>query len=182
MDRTGLLNRLVSSTTNIDNVRKGLATDGEEHEGRIFYERGISEAMAAFKEAQSAADPQTLILAEVAFLQQELQFCNANDTNSQSSLGQAIKSFNDALRSLEAVQGAGYKIAEKTYPQSAKYRFRQMPKDAYHTACISHRTRIQNILRVPGMNMTEKALYQQRLANMTAAQDSYLELQKEALK
>jgi hypothetical protein len=92
------------------------------------------------------------------FLQQELQFCNVNDTDSQSSLSQAIQSFNDALRSLEAVQDAGYKIAE------------------------SHRTRIQNILRVPGMNMTEKAVYQQRLANMTAAQNSYLALQKEALK
>jgi hypothetical protein len=51
MEANGLLNELVSSTIDIDNGRKGLATDGEEHEGRIAYDDGISDIMAAFKEA-----------------------------------------------------------------------------------------------------------------------------------
>jgi hypothetical protein len=145
------------------------------------YEKGIAGALDAFREVQTATDPQAFILSEIVFLQQELQFCSESDNTAKSSLTQAIESFNDALRSLKAAQGKYYKTAEETYPQNIKYRFKQMPKDAFHTACISHRTRIQNILRVPGMNMTEKAVYQQRLENMIAAQNSYFELQKKQL-
>jgi hypothetical protein len=181
LDQIGLLNDLVSCANDIDVGRKGFAIDGGEREGRINYERGISRALTAFQEVHANADPQTLILAELVFLQQELQFCNKIDTDTQGSLTQAIQSFNDALRSLKAVQGTHYKTAEETYPQTPKYRIHGMPKDAFHIACIAHRTRIQNILRVPGMNMTEKAVYQQRFTNMSAAQESYCQLQKTAL-
>lgn len=34
------------------------------------------------------------------------------------------------------------------------------------------------MLRVPGMNMTEKAVYRQHFANMTTAQNSYVVLRK----
>jgi hypothetical protein len=178
MDMTGLLNKLVDSANNIDTGRKGIATKGRESEGRISYERGISGALAAFEDVQAAADPHIFVLAELAFLQQELQFCNEGDTDAHSSLTQAIESFNDALRSLKAVKTEGYKTAEMAFPRHPKYRFRAMPKDSFHIACIAHRTRIQNILRVPGMNMTEKAVYQQRFTNMAAAQNSYFELQQ----
>jgi hypothetical protein len=181
MGPTGLLNNLVLSANQIDRGRKGFTINGEEHNGRINYEDGISAALAAFQEAQAAAEPQTIIFAELAFLQQELQFCNEADNETKSSLTEAIQSFEDALRAFEAVQESGYKTAEKTYPKKPRYRFRQMPKDAFHIACISHRTRIQNILKVPGMNMTEKAVYQQRFANIATAQNSYFELQQERI-
>jgi hypothetical protein len=181
LDQLGLLNRLISYAADIDFGRRGFDIDGQEHEGHLSYTRGISGALEAFKEVQTAKDPQTLILAEIVFLQQEFQFCSKADTDAKNSLTQAIQCFNDALRSLEAVHDAGYKIAEKTYPLSPKYRYHAMPKDAFHIACISHRTRIQNILRVPGMNMTEKAVYQQRFGNMTTAQNSYSGLQQTAL-
>ena len=48
-------------------------------------------------------------------------------------------------------------------------------------ACISHKTRIQNILRAPGIDPIEKALLKQRFANLSAAQNSYIEKQKTAL-
>jgi hypothetical protein len=181
MDRLGLLNELVVGAARLDAGRKGFTIGGKENAGRISYEKGISGTLAAFQEACAGVDPHTLILAELVFLQQELRFCNETDTEAQSSLTQAIQSFNDALRSLEAVKEDGYRIAEKTYPLNSKYRFHGMPKDAFHIACISHRTRIKNILRVPGMNMTEKAVYQQRLTNMSAAQNSYSELQQAVL-
>jgi hypothetical protein len=55
--------------------RKGFATDGEEHQGRLNYEDGIAAASAAFAEASNlrfavTADPQTMILAEEAFAEQ----------------------------------------------------------------------------------------------------------------
>ncbi|GHV91069.1 hypothetical protein AGMMS50268_15720 [Spirochaetia bacterium] len=181
MDLTGFLDSIVDYVDEIGMGRKGLATDGEEHAGRIHYERGISGASNAFHEAQNSADPQIIVLSELVFLQQELQFCNEADTDTRSSLTQAIQSFEDALRSLQAVADAGYKIAEKTYPQNSKYRIQGFPKDAFHLACIAHRTRLRNVLRSPGINMIEKAVLHQRAANLTAAQDSYITKQEAVL-
>ncbi|MDR3247444.1 MAG: hypothetical protein LBT39_01545 [Treponema sp.] len=176
-----MLSNLIDSANKIDAGRKSLAVRGREPEGGILYKEGISGALTAFQEAGVTAEPQTIVLAEIVFLQQELQFCSKDDGNAQNSLTQAIQSFNDALRAFEVVLDAGYKIVEKTYPQNSKHRFHQMPKDAFHIACISHRTRIQNILRVPGMNMTEKTVYQQRFTNMTIAQESYFKLQEKQI-
>jgi hypothetical protein len=182
MDPAGLINKIFQAVVNIDFGRKGLAADGEEHDGRVHYEDGIYTALSAFKEAQASADPQTLILAELAFLQQELQFCHEADTDTKSSLTQAIHSFEDALRSLEVVENAIlYQGAEKTWPASPKYRVQGFPKDAFHLACIAHRTRLRNVLRAPGINMIEKAVLNQRTSNMTSAQGGYIEKQKKAI-
>jgi hypothetical protein len=182
MDLAGLLNKILFSVENIDLGRKCLSTDGREHEGRLFYEGGISRAAESFDEAQNSANSQTLILAELAFLQQELQFCNEGDLNTKSSLTQAIQSFEDALRCLKTVEDQTlYQGAETTYPKARKYRIQSLPKDAFHLACIAHRTRLRNVLRAPGINMIEKAVLDQRIANMTATQGNYIEKQKQAL-
>jgi hypothetical protein len=182
MDLTGLLNNIVLSSANIDRGRKGFATDGEEHQGRLNYEDGIATAGAAFTEAQTTADPQTIMLAEEAFVEQELQFCSEQDTHTQSSLKAALQGFDDAFLSLEAVEDSSiYKGADKTWPHNQKNRIQGFPKDAFHQTCIAHRTRLNNVLRSPGINMIEKAVLQQRAANMTAAQNSYIQKQKKAL-
>jgi hypothetical protein len=64
LDIPSLANKIYRAALFIDAERKGFATRGKEQEGRISYEDGISEAMTAFQEAQTSADPQTLILAE----------------------------------------------------------------------------------------------------------------------
>jgi len=183
LETTGLINSIISATSNIDSGRKGFAIKGKEQEGRISYEDGIAEAMTAFQDAQASADPQSIILAEYTFLTQELQFCDANDKDSLNSLTQAIQSFDDAFLSLKVVEDKNlYQGAEKTYPHSRKYRVSGFPKDAFHIACISHKTRLQNILRSPGIDPIEKDLLKQRLANLSAAQGGYVELQKKAFK
>jgi hypothetical protein len=182
MDLTSFLVSLTSYVIDIDAGRKGFTINGQEHEGHISFDRGISGSLSAFQEAQSTADPQTLILAELAFLQQELQFCHEADTDTKSSLTQATQSFEDALRCLETVENqALYQGAETTHPTAAKYRIQSFPKDAVHIACIAHRTRLRNSLRTPGINMMEKAVLQQRAANMTAAQNAYIAKQKQVL-
>ncbi|GHV71642.1 hypothetical protein AGMMS49928_24370 [Spirochaetia bacterium] len=182
MDLTGLLNSILSSVTSIDTGRKGLATNGGEHEGRLAYEAGIAAASVAFNAALSTANPQTMLLAEEAFVEQELQFCSEQDTHTRSSLTQALQSFEDAFLSLDVVEDpAGYKAADKTWPHTSKNRIQGFPKDAFHQACIAHRTRLHNSLRTPGINMIEKAVLGQRASNMTAAQGSYIEKQKRAL-
>ena len=52
---------------------------------------------------------------------------------------------------------------------------------SFHHACISHKTRLKNILRSPGINLIEKALLRQRLSNLSTAQSGYIEKQKKAL-
>jgi hypothetical protein len=182
LDRTGLINDILEGAFRIDDGRKGFAILGKERQGRVSYENGIALALAAFQEVQRNADPQTFILAEITFLRQELQFCAEGDTSARSSLTYAIQSFRDAMRSLEAVEdAAGYKIAEKTHLTDPKKRVQGFPKDAFHEACGSHKTRLHNILRAPGIEMLEKALLQQRAANMKAAQGAYVEKQRKAL-
>jgi len=186
LDLTGLIDRIYAATINIDYGRKGFATRGKAEEGRLSYERGISEALFTFRDASnlrfaSSIDPHTIILVEYIFLNQELQFCEETDTDSISSLTQAIQSFDDAFLAIKAVEDSGYRIADQTHPHSKKYRISGLPKDSFHIACIAHRTRIQNILRSPGIDPIEKALLKQRFANLSTAQNGYIEKQKKVL-
>jgi hypothetical protein len=162
--------------------RKCFTTAGRGEEGRLFYEDGITRARNAFQAVKVAADPQTFMLAELVFSEQELYFCDHADKDVKSSLTKAIQSFRDAFRTLEAVVDIpGYKTAEKTYPIDSDYRVQGYPKDGYHIAAIAHQTRLRNVLRAPGINMTEKAVLNQRIANMKTAQTSYVKLQQAAL-
>jgi len=182
MDLIGLINKILSSTSRIDKGRKGLRTNGQEHEGRLFYEEGITSALDAFSQALSTGNPQTILATEEAFIEQELKYCNNDDIYSRSSLTQALQSFEDAFLCFESVENyTEYKAANKTWPHTKKYRIKNYPKDSFHLACISHRTRLQNVLRAPGINMIEKTVLEQRAANMTSAQSIYLRKQKEAL-
>jgi hypothetical protein len=179
---TGLLIRIANATANIDSGRKGFATKGKAEEGRILYELGIANAMTAFKEAQTTADPQTMILAEYTFLTQELEFCEKSDKESLSSLNKAIQRFDDAFLALKAVETPCYKTVEETTPHDKAYRVGGgYPKDSFHIACSSHVTRIKNMLRTPGIDPIEKSLLKQRLANLPTAQNGYIEKQKKAL-
>jgi hypothetical protein len=179
--RAGLVNNIFISVNSIDRGRKALAIDGKEHEGRLFYEEGISLALASFQEAQTSADCEILILAEETFLQQELHFCHPADTITLSSLTQAIRSFEDSQRSLDVVsRPSAYQEAEATY-STTKNRIQGCPRDIFHQACTGHRTRLSNSLRTPGINMIEKAVIQQRMANMKIAVSCYMEKQKKAL-
>jgi hypothetical protein len=100
----------------------------------------------------------------------------------EDGIARALQSFRDALRSLATVEdAAAYKSAETTYSTDPKKRVQGFPLDVFHQACGSHSTRLRNILRVPGIEMLEKALLKQRAVNMTAAQGAYAEKQRKAL-
>ncbi|MDR2702434.1 MAG: hypothetical protein LBB72_08385 [Spirochaetaceae bacterium] len=130
--------------------------------------------------------PQTMTLDEKlaisnkAFTLQKLEFCEKTDKDSLSSLTQAIQSFDwkarciprqyykfpcqrrnrrflhDAFLAIQAVEESGYKTVDKAFPRSGKYRVNGFPKDAFHIACISHKTRLQNILRTPGLDLPNR--------------------------
>jgi hypothetical protein len=178
MEKTGLLARIFEAADRIDEGRIGLRTDGGEHEGRIAYEAGLSIAMEVFLEAYAMKDAEMFALVEYTLLSQELEFCDLADTFAIASLTQAVQSYDDAFRALKVVGSPAYSAVEQAIPRRKEYRYHGMPKDAYHIAFDAHRTRISNALRTPGINMTEKALLQQRLANLPAAQNAYAEQQR----
>ena len=182
LDKVGFLSSIYKSAIAIDFGRKGFATKGKAEEGRISYEDGISVALSAFIQAQASVDPEIIILAEYTFLNQELQFCSRTDTDSLSSLTQAIQSFDDAFLALKIVENSTlYQGAEQTHPHNKKYRINGFPKDSFHIACAAHKTRLQNILRSPGIDLIEKTLLKQRFSNLATAQKGYAEKQKKAL-
>jgi len=181
LDLISLTNSIYYAAIHIDAGRKGFATRGKEQEGRISYENGIADAMTVFQEAQISADPQALILAEYAFISQEFQLCEKTDTDTINSLTQAIQSFQDAFLALKAIDESGSKLVDNFFPHNGKYRVNGFPKDAFHISCIAHRTRLKNILRTPGLDQIEKTLLKQRFANLSAAQNGYIEKQGKAL-
>jgi len=180
--KAGLVSSVYDAALAIDFGRKGFATRGKEQEGRISYEDGIARARSAFKEAQATADPQTIIMVEYTFLSQEMEFCEKSDKESLSSLTKALKSFDDAFLVLTVVEdNTLYQAVEKSIPHDKKYRVGGgYPKDSFHIACGSHKTRLENILRSPGIDPIEKSLLKQRLANLPTAKNSYIEKQKKA--
>jgi hypothetical protein len=181
LEKTGYAISITAATIKIDYGRKGFATRGKEQEGRISYEDGIADGITSFQQAQAAADPYIMLLAEYTYISQELQFCDKSDKRALDSLNKAKQDFDDAFLALEAVGESCYKITEKTYPHFGDHRYNGFPKDAFHIAFNGHRTRINNILRSPGIDLIEKSLLKQRLDNLSAAQTAYVELQKKAM-
>jgi len=187
LDLTGLVNNIYEAAAHIDFGRKGFAIRGKAEEGRISYEKGIALAMISFQEASNqrfaiTADPETIILAEYTFLTQELEFCEKTDKDSISSLTKALQFFDDAFLVLKIVEEKTlYQAVENSYPHDKAYRVSGFPKDAFHIAFGSHKARLKNILKTPGLDPIEKALLKQRLANLSAGQGGYVEKQKKAL-
>jgi len=181
LDLPGLVNSIINAALSIDSGRKGFAIIGKEREGRINYEDGISMAMTAFQQAQASADPHALILAEYTFITQEFQLCDKSDKETHDSLTKAIESFDDAFLAVKALDESNCKSVDCFFPRNSKYRVNGFPKDSFHIACVSHKTRLQNVLRSPGIDPIEKALLKERFANLSAAQGGYVEKQKRSL-
>lgn len=150
MDGTGLTLKISDAAINIELGRKGFAVQGKEREGRISFETGIADAMSAFKEAQATADPETIILAEYTFISQELEFCDKSDKDSLDSLTLAVQRLDDAFLVLKFVDDkTAYQYVESAFAHKRESRFRGLPKDSFHVACGSLKTRLGNILKAP---------------------------------
>ena len=187
MDLVGLVLRITEAVTNIDSGQKGFAIRGKEQEGRISFEDGIAEAMIAFKEAQLTADPYIIFVAEYAFLTQEFNLCPKADTNGLNSVSKAIQDFDNAFIILPIVENSlQYQIVNKAFPYKEGFEVKSkalgsLPKDAFHTACGGHKTRINNTLKVIGIDPIEKTLLKQRFDNVGTALNGYIAKQKKSL-
>jgi len=181
LDPTGYVARITAAMRNIDRGRRAYAIEGKERAGRIAYEDGIAEALSVFKEACAIGDPFLLLTVEYTLLILEKQLCDKSDKDTINSLTKAIANFDDAFLAFKAVEDKiVYRGTELTFPHDKKFRFKGYARDAFHLAFTAHKTRLKNNLRTSGLDPIEKALLKQRIDNIPAAQDGYLEKQKKA--
>jgi hypothetical protein len=66
-----------------------------------------------------------------------------------------------------------YRMIDQAFSQKKTFRVAGMPKDAFLVAVLSHRARLDNILRAPGLNLAEKELLKQRKINLVDAKKAY---------
>jgi hypothetical protein len=159
-----------------------METDGREHEGRLSFEKGIAEARVIFKEVFDGGDVELILLAEYLFITQELEECEDDEVEGRSSAVAALASFDDAFLSLKALgNSTAYQVAEQTYPHSVQYRYKGMPKDAFHIAFLAHKTRLRNGISRLGLSRLDRTLAKERILAINVTQDIYFEKQQVAI-
>jgi hypothetical protein len=159
-----------------------LRTEGKTEKGRIDFHTGIRLAMEIFTEVQTSRNSSLMLLAEYVYIGQELAGSRLEEKEARSSCEAAMQDFDDAFNCLKIVeQPAVYQGAEKTYPCKPKFRYKEMPKDAFHVAYMGHRTWVRNSLRKIGFDPDEQTLLELRMGVFNTAQNVYLEKQQAAL-
>ncbi|MDR2104503.1 MAG: hypothetical protein LBP51_01980 [Deferribacteraceae bacterium] len=181
MAKIGSINkRIMASASLIAVARDALHTEGLETLGRVNLNKGIAEVKDTFKDASFAKDIEAILRAELTFVNQEL-FNNTAPIVTKS-LEAAKTGLTDALNSYNILVGTkSYPDAEQTHPTTPKYRYQNLPKDAFHIACNSHTARLNNTLKSTELSSKMRSLYEQRVKNMKTAKELYIELQRKIL-
>jgi hypothetical protein len=172
--------RIADSVLLIAKGRVYLHTPKKEASGRAILNKGIYKAESAFGDAVKSKDAAVMIRVELVFVNQELQYSDNSFTG--GSLEAAKTNLTDALNSHKVLFSTkSYPDADKTHSTGRAYRYKTLPKDAFHIACNSHITRLSNTLRSTELSPNMRALYKARIENMQAAKEIYIEKQREIL-
>jgi hypothetical protein len=172
----------MEAVNNIADGRISLRTVGKTEEGRENFAKGLELGKQIFSEIKDCGDPELMLLAEYAFVNQELEGARAEEKIGRASYQSAVHDFDDAFLSLKAVKDtAMYQGAENTHPHRAPFRYKGMPNDSFHIAYTGHYTRLQNKLKPIGIDPDEQILTELRMAVCKSAQDVYLGMQRSVL-
>jgi hypothetical protein len=162
--------------------RVELRTEGKTEKGRIDFHDGLGLAKEIFTEVEASRDLYLMTLAEYVYTAQELASSRPEEKEARSSCEAAIHDFDDAFDCLEIVNDPiVYRGAEKSHPRRPRFRYKGMPRDAFHLAYIGHRTRVRNSLRKIGFDPDEQTLLELRMRVFNTAQEVYLEKQQAVL-
>jgi hypothetical protein len=182
MERTGLTIGIIEAVSDIAKGRIGLRTKGQTEEGRGNFTEGLELGRQIFAEIKDCGDPELMLLAEYAFINQELEGARAEEKIGRASYEFAMHDFDDAFLSLKSANDATmYQGAENTYPHRSPFRHKGMPNDAFHIAYTGHYTRLQNKLKSIGIDPEEQILTELRMAVCRSAQEVYLRKQRTVL-
>jgi hypothetical protein len=112
----------------------------------------------------------------------ELSASQGSEPVAVSSAQSAVRKFEEGLAALEAVGNPQrYEAVHTVLSTEPSFRYKGMPKDAFHVACMSDIARVRNGLSRMGLSKEDKAIAHKRIAVMNGAQNAYLLLQSKSI-
>jgi hypothetical protein len=166
MGETGSINdKLFYSVSTIAKGRMFLHVPKTESIGLVIFNKGIKQAMQAFKDADASNDLKTILQAQLTFVKQDLLF--AQDKYAENTFNASIIDLTDALNASTAHKNnPEYIGANKTYStRRPTDRVGGFPNDVVHKTLKSEVARLSNSLNSNVMSSKERELTYQRIEN-----------------
>lgn len=174
MEKTGLLNNLAGALN--ENV-KSFVLKETSPEARSYHE-SLQDTLNFLKRIKNQQNPELILAAEKAILKHELKH-HANAPEMVRSLQTAHEQLLEAVEALKLVRiPSSYQALNQG--MSSKDKQQGLPLDAFRKFERSHRARLGNLLKATASNW-EKELLRQRMENLTAIRERYIQLQHHAL-
>jgi hypothetical protein len=169
---------MTAAVSTINKGRRSIATPGEAENGRINFEKGHAIALQTFQEALSSGDVEIILLAEYLFVTHELADSEGDEMEGKASAEAALQSFDDAFLALKVVDNpAAYRGVEMAFPHRSQcrsqWRYKGLPRDAFHVAMIAHKTRLKNGISRLGLPKLDRELTKTRISALGAIQQVY---------
>jgi hypothetical protein len=182
MEKHGLNINIARAAARIARGRRGLEIPGKTEAGHFDFQTGHAIAMRTFQEAVASGDVDLVMLAENLFVSQELAESKGDEPEATASAEAALQSFDDAFLVLQIVDDpAVYRGVELGFPHRGQWRYKDLPRDAFHVAVIAHKTRLKNGLSRIGLPKLDRELAKTRIAALGAIQQVYCAKQQAAL-
>ena len=143
-----------------------------------MFQTGLTTTLGLLKEIGASKQTAIILLAEKATLAQELT-TYANSVEMVNSIKPALEQLDEATGVLKLVQDRDA-YAKTAQAFSAKRKQADLPLDAFREFILSHTARLTNRLKGT-VSVSEKNILRQRKDNLKAANERYMELQREAL-
>jgi hypothetical protein len=174
---------MAAAVDTINEGRRGIATPGGAENGRVNFEKGHAIARQTFQEALVSGDIELILLAEYFFVAKELADSEDDEPEGKASAEAALQSFDDAFLALKVVDDpAAYRGVEMAFPHRGQWRYKGLPRDAFHVACFAHKTRLKNGLSRLGLPKLDRELTKARIAALGATQQVYCAKQHAVLR
>jgi hypothetical protein len=182
MEKTGLSIDIARAAAMIARGQRNLEITGKAEAGLLDFQAGHALAMRTFQEAVASGDVELVMLAENLFVTQELSESKGDEPEATASAEAALQSFDDAFLVLQIVDDpVVYRGAELAFPHRGQWRYKDLPRDAFHVAVIAHKTRLKNGLSRIGLPKLDRELAKARIAALGAIQQVYCAQQQAAL-
>jgi hypothetical protein len=152
-------------------------------EGLQQFKEGSELLRQAFIDAKATGDVELILRAEHSFLSSQIAAGNPDETRAHASAEKGLEVIEDALRALKTVSGSTvYKGVELAFPRHGKaYRYKGLPKDAFHVCCESHIARLNNGLTRYGVSDIDRELIKLRVGTLAAIEEIYCNMQRKVL-
>jgi len=178
MEKNGLFVEMGKGVAKLAEGRRKLYIKGTEIEGLDKYQEGCSIIVSLFDEALATADPELLLLAEFFYTASELAESAGNEPVAINSSQTAVRKFEEGLQALKIVTDLKlYRAVHQAISTEKPYRYKGMPKDAFHIACLSDAARVRNGLSRMGLSDEDKKIARKRIEMLNVAQDCYAAMQ-----